>query len=225
MELFLDSSNPSEIREARAWGLISGVTSNPSLIAAAGPDMEKTLRGILEASPGPVLAQVIGWHDSEPMVRQARWLHAFSERIIVKLPASIAGLQAVCCVKAELPDLQVAVTAIASTAQAYLAAKAGADIAAIFNGPLDLAEDTAHDMIAPVRRIYANYGFKTKILACGRYPRLFGEIAVAGADICTMKMEFMRLLYQHPFTDQRMHGFLDSWHAQFGEQTWPELQR
>lgn len=225
MELFLDSADPGEIMEARAWGLISGVTSNPSLIAAAGADMEQTLRGILEASPGPVLVQVIGWQEMAPLVRQARWLHAFSERIIVKLPASIAGLQAVCHLRAELPDLQVAVTAIASIAQAYLAAKAGAHIAAIFNGPLDLAEDTAHDMIAPVRRIYANYGFKTKILACGRYPRLFGEIAVAGADICTMKMEFMRLLYQHPFTEQRMHGFLASWQSQFGDQTWPELRR
>ena len=75
----------------------------------------------------------------------------------------------------------------ASLAQAYLAAKAGADIAAIFNGPLDQAEDTMHDMIAPIRQICANFGFPTKILVCIRYPRLFGEIAVAGADICTMK--------------------------------------
>ena len=94
MDLFLDSSNPKEILEARSWGLLAGVTSNPGLISAAGPDMEKTLGAIVDASPGPVFAQVIGWHDPEPMIRQARWLHAFSDRIIVKLPASIAGLQA-----------------------------------------------------------------------------------------------------------------------------------
>ena len=156
------------------------------------------------------------------MIRQARWLHAFSDRIIVKLPASIAGLQALQQLKQEQPDLRLAVTAIASLAQAYLAAKAGADVAAIFNGPLDQAEDTAHDMIAPVRKIYDNYGFKTKILACGRYPRLFGEIAVAGADICTMRMEFMRLLYEHSFTEARMTAFLKSWRGTFGEKTWPE---
>jgi len=222
MDLFLDSSNPNEILEARSWGLLSGVTTNPGLIPAAGPDMEKTLRGVVDASPGPVLVQVIGWHDPEPMIRQARWLHAFSDRIIVKLPTSIAGLQALQQLKREQPDLRLAVTAIASLAQAYLAAKAGADIAAIFNGPLDQAEDTAHDMITPVRQIYTNYGFKTKILACGRYPRLFGEIAVAGADICTMRMEFMRLLYEHSFTELRMNGFLKSWQGVFGDRTWPE---
>ena len=223
MDLFLDSSNPKEILEARSWGLLSGVTTNPGLIAAAGADMEKTLAAVLDASPGPVFAQVIGWHDPAPMLRQARWLHAFSPQIIVKLPASVAGLQALQQLKSELPDLRLAVTAIASVAQAYLAAKAGADIAAIFNGPLDLAEDSAHDMIAPVRQIYTNYGFSTKILACGRYPRLFGEIAAAGADICTMRMEFMRLLYEHSFTDARMNGFLKSWQGVFGDKTWPGL--
>ena len=222
MDLFLDSSNPKEILEVRGWGLLSGVTTNPGLISAAGPDMEKTLRGVVDASPGPVLVQVIGWHDPDPMIRQARWLHAFSDQIIVKLPASVAGLQALQQLKAELPDLRLAVTAIASLAQAYLAAKAGADVAAIFNGPLDQAEDTPHDMIAPIRQIYTNYGFKTKILACGRYPRLFGEIAVAGADICTLRMEFMRLLSEHSFTEQRMNGFLKSWRGTFGEKTWPE---
>jgi transaldolase len=222
MELFLDSSNPREILEARSWGLLSGVTTNPGLISAAGPDMEKTLRGVVDASPGPVFVQVIGWHDPEPMIRQAGWLHAFSDRIIVKLPASVAGLQALQHLKADMPDLRLAITAIASLAQAYLAGRAGADVAAIFNGPLDQTEDMAHDMIAPTRTIYNNYGFKTKILACGRYPRLFGEVAVAGADICTMRMEFMRLLYQHPFTEQRMHGFLKDWRGTFGDRTWPE---
>lgn len=223
MDLFLDSSNPKEIMEVRSWGLLSGVTTNPGLIAAAGPDLEKTLRGVVDAAPGPVLVQVIGWHDPDPLVRQARWLHAFSDQIIVKLPASVAGLQALQQLKRELPDLRLAVTAIASIAQAYLAGKAGADIAAIFNGPLDQAEDTAHDMIAPVRKIYANYGFTTRILACGRYPRLFGEVAAAGADICTLRMEFMRLLYEHSFTDLRMNGFLKSWRGVFGDSTWPEL--
>ena len=222
MQLFLDSFNPREILEARSCGILSGVTTNPGLIPAAGPDMEKTLAGVVDASPDVVLVQVIGWHDPAPMIRQARWLHAFSDRIIVKLPASVAGLQALQQLKAEAPDLRLAVTAIASLSQAYLAGKVGADIAAIFNGPLDQAEDTAHDMIAPVRKIYDNYGFQTKILACGRYPRLFGEVAVAGADICTMRMEFMRLLYQHPFTDQRMNGFLKDWKGTFGEKTWPE---
>jgi len=223
MELYLDSSNPKEIMEVRSWGLISGVTTNPLLISAAGTDMEKTLREIIEVSPGPVLVQTIGWHDPKPLIRQAKWLHHFSDKTIIKLPMSIAGIQALLELKRQVPDICLAVTAVASIAQAYLCGKAGADIVAVFNGPLDQAEDTAHEMIGPVRQIYANYGFKTKILACGRYQRLFGEIAMAGADICTMKKEFMQLLYEHSFTESRMNGFLKSWRGTFDEKTWPEL--
>lgn len=221
MQLFLDSSNPEEIAEARSYGHLSGVTTNPSLIAAAGPDMEGTLRSVLEISPGPVLVQAVGWHDPAPLVAQARWLHRLSESIIVKLPMSISGIQALSDLKQQLPALRLAVTAVASIAQAYLCGKAGADIVALFNGPLDQASDIPVSLVAPVRRIYDNYGFQTQILSCGRFPRLFGEFAVAGTDICTMKLEYMKLLYEHPFTDRRMHGFLDDWRASFGEQTWP----
>ena len=222
MELYLDSSNPAEIQEACAWGLLSGVTTNPSLIAAAGPDMQKTLRAVVEASPGPVLVQAIGWNDPAPLVSQARWLHDFSDKIIVKLPMSPAGLNALMVLKRRVSDLRVAVTLVASIAQAYLCGKAGADIVAVFNGPLDQATDSMIELVAPIKKIYANYGFGTKVLSCGRYPRMFGEVAVAGTDICTMKFEFMRLLYEHPFTDKRMQGFMQDWQKVFGSQTWPE---
>jgi transaldolase len=222
MEIFLDSTNVNEIMEARSYGILSGVTTNPKLMAAAGPDMQKTLRAVLEASPGPVFVQVIGWHDPKPLIGQARWLHAFSDKIIVKLPISPAGLMALMAVKREMADIRVAITAVASVAQAYLAAKAGADVTAVFNGPLDQATDSMLELVAPIKKTYANYGFKTKVLSCGRYPRLFGEVAAAGTDICTMRPEFLRLLYEHPFTDQRMTGFMDDWHKVFGDQTWPE---
>jgi transaldolase len=222
MEIFLDSTNPKEILEARSYGVLSGVTTNPMLIANAGPDMQKTLAAVLDASPGPVFVQAVGWHDPKPLLGQARWLHAFSDRIIVKLPASVAGLQALMAVKRELPGIKTAVTAIASVAQAYLAGKAGADVAAVFNGPLDQATDSMLEMVAPIKQIYAHYGYKTKVLSCGRYPRLFGEVAAAGTDICTMKFEFLKLLYEHPFTDQRMNGFMRDWQRVFGDQTWPE---
>ena len=222
MQLYLDSSNPNEIQEACAWGLLSGVTTNPSLIAAGGPDMQKTLRRVVEASPGPVLVQAIGWSDPAPLISQARWLHDFSEKIIVKLPISPAGLNALLELKKQAPGLRIAVTLVASIAQAYLCGKAGADIAAVFNGPLDQVSDAMLEMVAPIKKIYANYGFSTQVLSCGRYPRLFGEVAEAGTDICTMKFEFMRLLYEHPFTDKRMQGFMQDWQKVFGSQTWPE---
>ena len=121
-----------------------------------------------------------------------------------------------------MPELQLAITAVASLSQAYLCGQAGADIVAIFNGPLDQDSDTPVELVAPVRKIYDNYGFATKILSCGRFPRIFGQFAVAGTDICTMKIEFMRLLYEHSFTDKRMEGFMQDWRATFGDKAWPE---
>jgi transaldolase len=221
MELFLDSSNAREIEEVRSWGLLSGVTTNPSLISKAGPDMEKTLGDVVDASPGPVLVQVIGWRQPGPLIAQAKWLHGFSDQIIVKLPMSIAGIQALLQLKQDMPKLRIAITAVASLSQAYLCGKAGADVVAIFNGPLDQDSDTPVELVAPVRKIYDNYGFRTKILSCGRFPRIFGQFAKAGTDICTMKMEFMRLLYEHSFTDRRMNGFMEDWKATFDDKTWP----
>lgn len=222
MELFLDSSDPKEIEEVRSWGLLSGVTTNPSLISKAGPDLEGTLGAVLEASPGSVFAQAVGWHVVEPLVAQARWLHDFSDRIIVKLPMSIAGMRALLQLKGEMPEIRIAITAVASIAQAYLCGKAGADVVAMFDGPLDQSSDTPVELVAPVRKTYDNYGFTTRILSCGRYPRIFGEFAVAGADICTMKFEFWKLLYEHSFTEQRLNGFLNDWNRVFGDKTWPE---
>jgi transaldolase len=222
MQLFIDSSDPKEILQAREWGIIQGVTSNPGLISKAGPDMQETLRKILDASPGVVLCQAIGWHDPEPLMAQARWLHRFSERIVVKLPMSVAGIQALQRLKIESPDMKISTTAVASVAQAYLSAKCGADIVSVFNGPLDQVLDQPVQLVKPIRQIFQNYGFTTKILSCGRFPRAFGEFAEAGTDICTMRFEFLKMLFEHPFTDKRMHGFLDDWRGTFGDATWPK---
>jgi transaldolase len=221
MQLFIDSSNPEEILTAHAWGIIDGVTTNPSLIAKAGRDMQAALRAVLEASPGPVFCQVIGWRELEPLKAQARWLRRFSDRVVVKLPMSMAGLQAVRQLKAEEPQIPLAVTAISSVAQAVLAAKAGADVVALFNGPLDLEQDEPVDIVAPVRAVYDRHGFKTKILSAGRYPRAFGQYAADGTDIITLRLEFLKLLFDHAFTDKRLRGFLEDWQRAFGDRTWP----
>jgi transaldolase len=222
MQIFLDSSDPREIARACAWGSLDGVTTNPSLISKGGSDMQQTLRKVVDASPGPVLCQAVGWSDKESLVGQARWLHAFSPKVIVKLPMSQAGIQAVLQLKKETPGVKIAVTLVSSVAQAYLVGKAGADIVAVFNGPLDQALDQEVELVAPIRKVYDNYGFATKILSCGRYPRGFAGFAVAGTDICTMRFEYLSLLYEHPFTEKRMRGFMDDWEAVFGKATtWP----
>jgi transaldolase len=225
MQLYLDSSNPQEILTAREWGIIDGVTTNPSLIAKAGTEMETALRAVLEVSPGPVFCQAIGWREVEPLKAQARWLSAYSERIIVKIPMSAAGITAVVQLKRENPEIKVAVTAVSTVAQAFLVAKAGADVVALFNGPLDLEQDEPVRVVAKVRAIYDRGGFPTKILSAGRFPRSFGEFAAEGSDIMTIRLEFMTLLFEHSFTDKRLQGFSKDWQNAFGSKTWPTVAR
>ena len=222
MQIFIDSSNPDEIRQACEWGLINGVTTNPTLIAKGGPDMQATLRKVVDASPGVVLCQVIGERDAGALKAQARWLRRFSEKIVVKLPPSSAGFRALRELKRESPDMKVAITLVSSLAQAYMAGKFGADIVALFNGPLDQALDQEVDLVGPAKRIYANYGFTTKVLSCGRFPRAFGQFADAGTDICTLRFEFMKLLFDHPYTEQRLNGFMADWKGVFGDKTWSD---
>ncbi len=222
MQLFIDSSCPDEIRQAREWGLIDGVTTNPTLIGKGGPDMQATLRKVIEASPGVVLCQAIGAREAKPLKAQARWLHGLSDKIVVKLPPSPAGFRALQELKRDTPDMRIAMTLVSSVSQAYMAGKFGADIVALFNGPLELALDQEVDMVGPVKRIYTHYGFKTKVLSCGRFPRAFGQFAEAGTDICTLRFEFMKLLFEHPYTEQRLNGFMADWKNAFGDQTWPE---
>ena len=139
MEFLLDSACPKEIEEVTSWGLITGVTTNPSLYGKMADDFVKRLQEILEVSPGVVYTQVIGADDRDDMVRQARWIASQSEKIIVKLPMTNAGIQACVQLKKESPEITIAITAVATMAQAFLAGKAGADVCALFNGPLDLS--------------------------------------------------------------------------------------
>ena len=119
--------------------------------------------------------------------------------------------------------MRIAITAIASIAQAYLAGKCGADVVALFNGPLDQVLDQEVEIVAPLKRIFANYGIQSLVLSCGRLPRAFGRFAEDGTDICTLRFDYLKLLYEHPYTDKRMTGFLADWKRAFGDRTWPGL--
>jgi transaldolase len=111
---------------------------------------------------------------------------------------------------------------VSSVAQALIVGKAGADVVALFNGPLDTVSDTPVDMVASVKAIYAAWGFRTQILSCGRFPRGVGEYAVAGTDMVTLRREYIELAYEHPYTDKRIGGFARDWTAAFGDATWPQ---
>lgn len=221
MQFLLDTGNPDEINEVKSWNLICGVTTNPKIYGRLGTDFMKRLDQIVEASPGYVFTQVIGWHNTDEMVAQARWLATRSEKIVVKFPMCIEGLAAMGRAKKDNPEMTAAVTAVASPWQALLCGKAQADIVALFDGALDTESITPVELVAPVRQIFTNYGFKTKILSCGRFPRGIAEFAQAGSDFCTAGMEFLRGLYDHAYTDKRMHGFMDDWQGAFGDAKWP----
>ncbi len=223
MDILLDSADPREIREIAALGLIDGVTTNPTLYAgqANGVAFTDRLLELIDASPGHVFTQVIGRDDAEAMMRQARWLARQSPRITVKLPMTIAGIDAVVRLKREDPSIPLAVTAVASVAQAMIAGKAGADVVALFNGPLDTVSDTPVELVGPVRQIFAASGYPTRILSCGRFPRGVGAYAAAGTDMITLRAEFLRAAYEHPFTDKRLAGFLADWQRVYGDGTWP----
>ena len=185
MELFLDSSKPAEILEARSWGILSGVTTNPGLIPQAGPNMQKTLRAILEASPGPVFAQAVGWHDPAPLVGQARWLHAFSERIIVKLPMSVAGIQALLTLKQDLPELQVAITAVASAAgsaaSSYESSRNPANSVSASGEPITYSGAAPYRRLASAAAVEA--AVTTRSAGTGSPPRASSRASVARLTI------------------------------------------
>jgi len=223
MEILLDSADPREVREVASHGLISGITTNPSLYAnqARGASIVDRLHELVEASPGHVFTQVIGYQDRDAMIGQARWLSRQSERIIVKLPMTVEGIDVVRTLKREQPSIRLAVTTVSSVAQALIVGKAGADVVALFNGPLDTVSDTPVEIVASVKAIYSAWGFRTKILSCGRFPRGVGEYAAAGTDMVTMRGEYLNLAYEHPYTDKRLGGFMKDWVGAFGDATWP----
>ena len=223
MEILLDSGDPSEIREVAATGLIRGVTTNPSVYARAVRDGDflTRLRELVDACPGYLFTQVIGIEDVDSMAGQARWLAKQSDKIVVKLPVTRAGLAVVTLLKREDPGIRLAVTGVGSIAQALLAGVAGADVVALFNGPLDLESDTPVEIVAPVKQMYAHSGIETKVLSCARFPRSAGQYAAAGSDMITLRKEYFDLLYEHPYTDKRLNGFMSDWAAAFGGEMWP----
>ena len=224
MEILLDSADPNEVREVARHGLISGITTNPSLYAkqAHGVSLVDRLHELIEVSPGHVFTQVIGVDDLDSMIKQARWLRGRSDKIVVKLPMTVAGIEAVITLKREDPSIRLSVTAISTVAQAVIAGLAGADIVSLFNGPLDTVSDSAVEVVGPVRAAYRASRLDTKILSCGRFPRGFGEYAAAGSDMITVRKEFLDLAYEHPYTDKRVSGFQSDWRAAFGDATWPQ---
>ncbi|MEW6540344.1 MAG: fructose-6-phosphate aldolase [Bacillota bacterium] len=209
MELFLDTANVDEIREAAALGVISGVTTNPSLIAKEGRDFTQVVREITALVDGPVSAEVIST-AAEAMVAEAEELSRIHPNVVIKIPMIPEGLKAVS--NLEPRGIRTNVTLVFSANQALLAALAGASYVSPFVGRLD---DAGHDGMEVVRdtvEIFDLYEFETRVIAASiRHPLHVLTAAKAGAHIATVPYQVLMQMAGHPLTDVGLQKFLDDW--------------
>ena len=209
MKLFVDTAHVREIETLAPLGIIDGVTTNPSLLAAVGGDPRTVLKRICDVVQGPVSAEVVAT-DSEGMVREGRELAAIDPQIVVKVPFGKSGVQA--CYRLVGEGTRVNVTLIFSAAQAMLAAKVGAAFVSPFIGRLDDVATPGMDLIAQIVDIYQNYPFSTELLAASiRGPMHIVEAARLGADVCTCPPKVIESLFNHPLTDIGLEKFLADW--------------
>lgn len=212
VKLFLDTANIDEIREAHSWGILDGVTTNPSLIAKEGKDFLDVIAQIADLVQGPVSAETVSL-DAEGMIREGRLLAKVSEHIVVKLPLIPAGLQA--CRALSDDGIDCNVTLCFSANQALLAAKAGAAYISPFLGRLDDIGGDGVELIEQIVGIYANYPeLGTEVLAASvRHPAHMTQVALAGADVATLPMKALRKMVEHPLTDKGLAAFLKDWES------------
>jgi len=209
MKFFIDTANIGEIRRAASWGILDGVTTNPSLVSKEGKDFHEVLREICSVVPGPVSAEVVST-ATEEMVREGRELSRIAKNITVKIPCIPAGIPAIKTLSSE--GIPVNTTLIFSPTQALIAAKAGAAFVSPFVGRLDDISTVGMDVVRQIRTIFDNYDFPTEILAASiRNPVHVVEAALAGADVATMPFAVIEALVKHPLTDVGLKKFLEDW--------------
>jgi len=209
MKFFLDTANVEQIRQAAAWGILDGVTTNPSLVAKEGRRLEEVIREICSIVQGPVSAEVTAL-DAEGMIQQAHELASWSPNVVVKIPLIPEGIKAVRVLSRE--SIRCNVTLCFSPVQALIAAKAGAAYISPFVGRLD---DVGHDglqLVEQILTIYRNYGFDTEVIVAScRTVTHVVQAALLGADIATIPFDVMQKLFQHPLTDKGLKAFLEDW--------------
>lgn len=214
MKFFLDTANLDELRRGAEWGIVDGVTTNPSLIAKEGRPIEEQVAKICEIIDGPVSAEVVAI-DAKGMIEEGKKLIQIHENIVVKVPLTRDGIEA--CSALSKEGIRVNVTLCFSPAQAILAAKAGAYFVSPFVGRLDDIGATGMDLIRQIVAIYENYQFDTQVLAASlRGPMHVVESALAGAHIGTMPYKAMDALFNHPLTDKGLEQFLADHKKAFG---------
>lgn len=211
MKLYLDTGNVDEIREAVSYGLVDGITTNPSLVSKEGRDFKDLLLEICNLVDGPISAEVVSIEAAE-MVKEGRELAKIHQNIIVKCPLIPEGLKATKQLASE--GIRVNVTLCFSPTQALLAAKAGAWCVSPFIGRMDDISSDGMELIDQILTIYENYDFPTQVLVASvRHPQHVVEAALLGGHICTMPYSVFQQLVKHPLTDIGLEKFLTDWKA------------
>lgn len=209
MKLFLDTAFIEEIEEAKSWGILDGVTTNPTHVSRTGRPAWEVYKDICRIVDGPVSLECIAL-DADEIVAEARLLAAIADNVVIKVPIMREGLKAVKRLTAD--GIKTNVTVNFSAMQALLAAKCGATYISPFVGRLDLIGHTGMELVYQIKTIYDNYGYSTQILAAAlRHPAHVLESALAGAHVATMPLDIMRQLYEHPMTEKGIAQFLEDW--------------
>lgn len=211
MQIYLDTANLKEIREAASWGILSGVTTNPSLMAKeSGADFKSTIEEIATLVDGPISAETVS-RDAEGMVREGHEYAQWHPNVIVKVPSTTEGLKAVSRLAKD--GIRTNVTLCFNATQALFAARAGAFIISPFIGRIDDIGVDGMALISEIVQIYRNDpAIKTMVLAASiRHPRHIVDSAIAGADIATCPFKVLEASMKHPLTDIGIERFLADW--------------
>jgi transaldolase len=208
VKIFIDTANLNEIRKAKALGLVDGVTTNPTLLAKEGEEMEALIRKISEEVKGPINVEVMGI-TSEEIVKEAKWMATWGDEIVIKIPITQEGLKAVKILSSE--GIRTNVTLLFSANQAILAAKAGATYVCPFLGRLDDISFNGIELIRQIKGIYGNYDdIQTKIIVASvRHPIHVIEAGLIGAEIVTIPPAILDQMVKHPLTDKGIAQFLE----------------
>jgi transaldolase len=209
MKFFIDTANVEEIRKAHEFGLVDGVTTNPSLISKEKRDFREIIDEICSIVDGPVNAEAVSL-DAKGLIKEGRELSKIHKNIVVKIPMTLDGMKAVKTLSGE--GIRTNVTLVFSPVQALIAAKAGASYASPFIGRLDDVSHTGMDLIHQIMDIFENYAFDTEVIVASiRNPIHVLDAALTGAHIATIPFKVMEQLTKHPLTDAGMKKFLEDW--------------
>jgi transaldolase len=215
VKFFIDTANVAEIREIASWGVLSGVTTNPSLVAKEGRDFKQVLREILEIVDGPISAEVVSLKADE-MVAEARQYYEMHKNIVIKLPMTADGLKA--CSQLSKLGVKTNLTLIFSANQALLCARAGASFVSPFVGRLDDISMDGIQLIKDIADIFAIHGIDAEIISASiRTPGQVIESAKAGAHIATIPSKIFQQMLKHPLTDAGIARFLQDWESVKGK--------